>query len=122
LSELHRETFRAVSVTKNKHTTFNKYGIKNALRDNRLKILAATKAIRWNLLMKRTNIKRNHDYVQSTMFVQNSPSPPIQCTADPCAMKNDRHIQKRRACLHAAVTPPQGLTGVSDAMVFRVRH
>jgi hypothetical protein len=30
-----------------------------SLRDNRLKILPATKTIGWNLLMKRTNIKKN---------------------------------------------------------------
>jgi hypothetical protein len=46
------------------------------LRDNRLKILPERKAIEWNLLMKRTNIKRSN--VQFTTSVKISPYL-IQC-------------------------------------------
>jgi hypothetical protein len=59
-------------MIKNKHKT--RKGSKTlSFRDIRLKILPATKAIGWNLLMKRTNIKRS--YMQFTKMVKISPRP-----------------------------------------------
>jgi hypothetical protein len=59
-------------MIKDKYKTPNTYGSKMlSLRDNRLNILSAIKAIGWNLLMKHTN-KHKKELCTITKIVKSS--------------------------------------------------